>query len=191
MTIGIGVSCCEGEKRPSHIILASDSLGSFGDAFSTTADHKLMADVDYQVYAAGADDLEHSADALQKIIRAIAALKERTFGNLQEAVAYGTWDHRSARFKYDVLPKFGIAPTDHWRTDAKKAGILDKLDKTFQKFQTHCRLIVSTFDKKGCGAQFLVSPEDGGWRTLWVLVLQRVRVLILPGLRVSRYYHIP
>jgi hypothetical protein len=151
----------------------------------------LMADVDYQVYAAGADDLEHSADALQKIIRAIAALKERTFGNLQEAVAYGTWDHRSARFKYDVLPKFGIAPTDHWRTDAKKAGILDKLDKTFQKFQTHCRLIVSTFDKKGCGAQFLVSPEDGGWRTLWVLVLQRVRVLILPGLRVSRYYHIP
>jgi hypothetical protein len=159
MTIGIGAICCEGDKRPSHIILASDSLGSYGDSFSTTAHHKLMADVKCQVYASGADNLEHSADALQKIIRAITALKERTFGTLQDAVAYGAWDHRSARFKYDILPKFNIAPTDHWRTDAKKAGILETLDKKFQKFQTRCCLIVSTFDDRGCGAQFLVSSD--------------------------------
>jgi hypothetical protein len=160
MTIGIGVVCCESpDKRPSHIILASDSLGSFGDSFSTTAHHKMMADFDVQVYAVGADDMEHSADLMQKIILAVSKLKERTFGTINEAIAYAAWDHRSARFKYDVLPEYGIAPTSHWKKDAREAGILDKLNKVFKKFRTHCCLIVSTFDSRGLGAQFLVNPD--------------------------------
>jgi hypothetical protein len=35
ITIGIGVLGSEGKHSPERIILASDSLGSFGDAYST------------------------------------------------------------------------------------------------------------------------------------------------------------
>lgn len=42
MTIGVGVICSESKKKPDRIILASDSLGSFGDAYSMASHCKLI-----------------------------------------------------------------------------------------------------------------------------------------------------
>jgi len=169
MTIGIGVICSESKHHPDHLILASDALGSFGDAYSTMGHHKLFLHPESKVYAVGADDLEHCGDVVQKIVNGVAGLSQRTFGLIHDVIARAVWAHRSARFKYDVLPEFDIEPSDHWRKDAEKKGLLNKLDKRWQRFETNCLLIVSTFDENGIAAQFLVEPNG------------KVQSVMLPG----------
>jgi len=169
MTIGIGVICSEGKQKPDRIILASDSLGSFGDDYSTSAHRKLMWHEETKLYATGADDLEHCGDVFKKIIRDVSKLPNRSYPLIHDAIAHAAWDHRSARFKYDVLPEFQIEPSNHWKAEAKEAGVMKKIERRWKKFTTNVLMIVSTFDENGEAIQFLVMPDGA------------VQSFILPG----------
>jgi hypothetical protein len=157
MTVGIGVLCSEGKERPDHLILTCDSLGSFGDENSTASLHKLFSRQDANIYAVAAHDIGKAAELVTKIGNAVKARSNGTYGQTYDAICFAVHDYKSARFRYEVVTQFGLAPIVGWMEEAKKIGVLDKLlKKLWPKFSIECQLIVGTFAEDGSSRLFLV-----------------------------------
>jgi hypothetical protein len=146
MTVGIGVLCSEGKERPDHVILACDTLGSFGDVNSTLSLHKLFSRRDARIYAVAARDMGKAAELVTKIANTVKKESDGTYGRTYDVICLAVHDYKSARFRYEVVTQHGLKPVKGWMEKAKEVGVLDELLKTqWPKFSMECELIVGTF----------------------------------------------
>lgn len=170
MTVGIGALCSEGKERPDHFVLACDSLGSFGDVNSTASLYKLFSRPDAGIHAVASHDIDKAAELVTKIAKRVIATSAETYGTIFDAICWAVHDYKSARFRYQVVTQYGLAPAKGWMEEAKSIGVLDKLiKKEWPKFSIECDLIIGTF------------AEDGSSRLFWVQDIGLVHPVNLPG----------
>jgi hypothetical protein len=170
MTIGIGVLACEGREKPDHLILCCDALGSFDDTSSTASLHKLFTEREANLYAVAAHDIGKAAELLRKIVNTVMERGGETYGKIYDSICIATHAYKNARFRYEVLPLYDIAPEQGWKKEAKKLGFLDPLlQDVWPKFSIECQLIIGTF------------AEDGSSHLFWVQQNGFVHPITLPG----------
>jgi hypothetical protein len=158
----IGIVCSEGKERPDHIVLCSDSLGSYGDVTSTVALDKLLTRHDARIYAATSHDIGKAAELMTKIANTVKEHGEGVYGKIYDSICFAVHEYKSARFRYEVLPLYDIAPAMGWKKEAKELGMLDALlTEVWPKFSIECQLIVGTFAEDGSARMFHV--KDNGF----------------------------
>jgi hypothetical protein len=162
MTIGIGALCSEGKEKPDHIVLCCDALGSYGDVTSTDSLHKLFTRKDAGVWAVAAHDIGKAAELMTKIADAVKRDSDGTYGKTYDAICVAVDAHKSARFRYEVVPRYGLSPTKGWMEEAKKLDMLDSLlDEEWPNFSIECQLIIGMFAEDGSSRLFHV--KDNGY----------------------------
>jgi hypothetical protein len=160
MTIGIGVLCSEGKERPDHLILCCDALGSYGDVTSTVSLHKLFIREDARLWAVAAHDIGKAAELMTKIADAVKKDGDGTYGKIYDAICISVAAYKSARFRYEVIPQYGLAPVKGWMKEAKKLGMLDSLlTEVWPDFSIECQLIIGIFAEDGSSRLFHVKSD--------------------------------
>jgi len=161
MTIGIGVLASEGKKVPDRLVLCSDTLGSFGDVCSTLSLRKRFIHPKANVFAVGSHDLTKAGELVAKVAKAVEAQVEaqgfRDYGKIFDAVCISVSEYKSARFRYEVVSQYAIAPEKGWMDEAKRLGLLDRLlKKEWPAHSIGCQVIIGTFAEHGSAHLFLV-----------------------------------
>jgi hypothetical protein len=166
MTIGIGVLASEGKKMPDRLVLCADTLGSIGDVCSAMSLHKIFAYPSANIFAVAASDLTKAGELMTKIATAVEADGSQKYGKIVDAICIAVSRHKSARFRYDIVPKYGLAPEEGWMKEAKKLGLFEKLiNEEWPKYSIDCRLIVGTFAERGSASLFYIN-SDGSMHPL-------------------------
>ena len=161
MTIGIGVLGSE-KKKPDHIILISDTMGSYEDTFSTSELHKGFVMSDCGLYAVAADSIDRAAEIIATINEMVCRLpKDRSYGEVIKTVIDAVHGYKADRFGAECGSNF-IFKRDEWfkvMDPAFRSHILE----TWANFDLGFELIIGGFSQKGdyCGQAFLlyVSPH--------------------------------
>lgn len=160
MTIGIGVLASEGKKTPDRLVLCADTLGSFGDACSTMSLHKIFAYPSANIFAVGSGDLTKASELMTKVAVGVEADGKQQYGNIYDAISIAVSRHKSARFRHEIIPQYGLIPEKGWEDEAKKLGLLDKLLKEeWSKYLIGCRVIIGTFAEHGSAHLFFVHDK--------------------------------
>ena len=109
MTVGIAALCgSKGPKAPNTIVMASDTLGSYGDLNSTTALQKLFVNQDLPLFAVAANDISKAASLLTKIGNSIAMhAPQLQYGLILRVISAAVTDYKKARFQLEVGSNFG------------------------------------------------------------------------------------
>lgn len=160
MTIGIGALCgSNGPKRPDTIIMASDTLGSYGDVNSTVALHKLFVFTPPILFAVTANDVSKAASLLTKIGTYVGDLPDRSYGWITKAIAGAVTSYRTARFQDERLGDFSLDATGDWKAEAQKLGILKAVLRSYRKTSLDCELLVGSLDRDGVAALFYIGSD--------------------------------
>lgn len=159
MTIGIGVIATDeaskfGAVKPNHIILFSDTLGSFGDVFSHPRLHKMQIFPENGVYTTAANEIDRAAEFAPMVNRNIAGvpMQRRTYGDIQRMIDASVFLYRKERFQLEVLPEFRLPPEAF---DPRLPGnqLPDRTDRQLQKrwieFDMGFALLIAAFDCAG------------------------------------------
>jgi hypothetical protein len=146
MTIGIGCIATELET-PDCFILASDELGSFGDAFSTRRHAKMTFQPEHNLVAVCAESVENASELLGAIAMEWNELPARTFGGLQQGIQNAVTLYKHHRFFLEVLPRYGIvAKSGDWAEIVRRIGIDQQLHEEWNAQTLGCDVVVGTFD---------------------------------------------
>jgi hypothetical protein len=161
MTIGIGVLASEGKKVPDRLVLCADTLGSFGDVHSTLSLHKIFVYPKAKVFAVGSHDLTKAGELVAKIAKAVEVQAQtqgfRDYGKIFDAVCISVSEYKSARFRYEIVSQYAIAPEKGWMAEAKRLGLLDRLlKKEWPAHSIDCQVIIGTFAEHESAQLFLV-----------------------------------
>jgi 20S proteasome alpha/beta subunit len=161
MTIGIGVLGSE-KKKPDHIVLISDTMGSYEDTFSTSELHKGFVLSRCGLYAVAADSVDRAAEVIATIDEMASRLpKDRSYGEVLKSVVDSVHGYKADRFGSECGGNF-IFNRDEWfqvMDPDFRAHILE----TWVNFDIGFELIIGGFSRKGdyYGQAFLlyVSPQ--------------------------------
>jgi len=155
MTIGIGVLATSETGRssgviPDHIVLVSDTMGSFGDEYSHPRLHKRFDLPDNKAYVVAAGSIDRASELVPIIDRRLALVPpgERSYGDILNAVAMACFTYKMDRFIREVHPRHGIPPTLYDPLKASKEAI-DLLEPEWAKFEIETDLIVGAFSHSG------------------------------------------
>ncbi len=160
MTIGIGALCSEGKEKPDHLILCCDAMGSYDDVTSTGSLHKLFMREDARVWAVAAHDIGKAAELMTKIADAVKRDGDGKYGKIYDAICIAVAAYKSARFRYEIIPQYGLAPAKGWMKEAKKLGMLDTLlTEVWPEFSIECQLIIGFFAEDGSSRLFHVKSN--------------------------------
>src|SRR5271166_1998928 len=158
MTIGIGVLATSETGRssgviPDHIVLVSDTMGSFGDEYSHPRLHKRFDLPDNKAYVVAAGSIDRASELVPIIDRRLALVPpgERSYGDILNAVAMACFTYKMDRFIREVHPRHGIPPTLYDPLKASKEAI-DLLEPEWAKFEIETDLIVGAFSHTGFSA---------------------------------------
>jgi hypothetical protein len=155
MTIGIGVlaTSTEGRSRkilPDHLVLVSDTMGSFGDEYSHSRLHKRFDLPANKAYIVAAGSIDKASELVPMIDTQLSAIpfKQRTYGNIMEACAMSAFKYKMERFIREILPKHGIPPQTYDPLTASK-DILEILEPEWEQFEIGTDLLVGAFSHTG------------------------------------------
>ena len=145
MTIGIGVLASD-KAKPDHIILVSDTMGSYESAYSTSELHKGWHYPDVDLYAVGAGSIDQAATFIDTLHRGMKQLPEdRSFGDIIRMAVACIHGYKLDRFSMDLGPNL-MFTHDQWfqvMDPAFRAQIL----QAWVDFDLGFNLIVGSFAK--------------------------------------------
>lgn len=166
MTIGIGVlaSSEAGRSRgviPDHLILVSDTMGSFGDEYSHPRLHKRFDLPENKAYILAANCIDRASELVPIIDRHLVTVpvEKRTYGDILRAVAMACFEYKMDRFIREVHPRHGIPPTVYDPLTASKEAIA-LLEPEWTKFDIETDLLVGAFSRSGQAHLIFVSSQD-------------------------------
>jgi hypothetical protein len=115
MTIGVGVLATDSgfnNVRPNHVVLLSDTLGSFDDVFSHPRLHKMIIYPENGVFTTSANEIDKAAEFVPMMNQNIAGvpMMRRTYGDILQMINASVFLYRKQRFELEVLPKFRLPP---------------------------------------------------------------------------------
>lgn len=160
MTIGIG-AVCSINKHADCLILASDRLGSYGADFSSKSHGKMFCLNEDRIFAVCADRVQNAGELIPMIREEWSKVPDRNLQIMSGKLVEVTMRYKTLRFCLDVLPNYGIAPSEDWRVVAGKMGILPKILREWRKCSTHCDLIIGTFDERDQAHMYFVDSGGG------------------------------
>ncbi len=176
MTVGIGVLATSSEGRaknicPDHIVLFSDTMGSFGNEFSHPRLHKRFDLPKEGFYAIAANQVDRAAELMPVISEFLSKTprNERNYGAIFNAVNSACFAYKRMKFVQSVLPKHRIEPDliDPFRAASDAALIPGKqavskvLEEEWKEFDIGCDLLIAAFDCRGQAMLLTVSGADG------------------------------
>lgn len=167
MTIGIGVlaSGDEGRRRgviPDHLILISDTMGSFGDAYSHPRLHKRFDLPEHKAYIVAADRIDKAAELVPIIEQELSGvpMERRNYGDILRAICMACFKYKVQRFTLQVLPKHRLPPE---MIDPMKVPqeLRDTLAQEWESLSIEADLIVGAFDFNGQAHLIVVDGAKG------------------------------
>lgn len=127
MTVGIGVlaSSLEGRQkgiRPDHVILISDTMGSFGDEYSHPRVHKRFDLPKNKAYVLAANRIDVAAELVSIIDSQLSEcpIKQRTYASIAQAINMAFFMFKGMKFTESVFPRFRLKPDIFDRTQLTK-----------------------------------------------------------------------
>jgi hypothetical protein len=167
MTIGVGVLATDetpafGGIKPNHVVLLSDTLGSFGDIFSHPRLHKMIIYPENGVYTTSANEIDKAAEFVPMMNQNIAGvpMERRTYGDILRMMTASVFLYRKQRFELEVLPEFRLPPEAF---DPRLPGNQlpeqkeRKIQNRWLEFDMGFDLLVAAFDFAGQAHLFHVS----------------------------------
>ena len=167
MTIGIGVlaSGDEGRRKgviPDHLILVSDTMGSFGDEYSHPRLHKRFDLPEQKTYIVAADSIDRAAElvGIIEIELSVVPIEQRNYGGILRAVCTACFKYKIQRFTLQVLPKHRLPPE---MVDPSKVPqeLRDTLAIEWEELSINADLIVGAFDFNGQAHLIVVDGSKG------------------------------
>ncbi len=113
MTIGIGVLASE-DKKPDHIVLVSDTMGSYEDAYSTSELHKGYHFQDVDLYAVAAGSIDRASEFMAALHEGFKVLPaDRTYGDVVRMAIHCFHGYKLSRFSMEIGPRL-MFTYDQW-----------------------------------------------------------------------------
>jgi hypothetical protein len=168
MTIGIGVLGSASEKvKPDHLILLSDTKGSFGDDFSMNHLHKLFVDPDLGLYTIAAGKMDRAAELFKTLANFYGDKNHlEGYGKLFTSVHAASDCYKRVRFKYDVLPQFAHHPQSI-KDDFNDSDLTPVLLEAWRDFDFGCQMIVGGFDVVGTAMLFTIEGNGQVYNSMF------------------------
>jgi hypothetical protein len=148
MTIGIGVLGTGDQFKPDTVVLVADTLGSFGDEYSTPGLRKMYVEPNDRFFAVAADRIDKASELVPMIQNNLRALRYRDHGPIYDALHHAVRDYYNQRATYEVLPKFMLSFED-WKSGQLDPELRASVITEWQQFYFGCQLIVGAFADSG------------------------------------------
>jgi hypothetical protein len=159
MTIGIGVLASENVK-PDSLIMISDTMGSFEDAYSTSELHKLHAIPSEEIYSVSSDLIDRAGEQINMLMNVFSRdyPSPRTYPDILRALVKTASMYKDLRFQTDALPRFRMGLDDWFKVQDPEFRKLLLIE--YQNFYVGCQTLVGTFGENGQAYLFNL-PGDG------------------------------
>ncbi len=141
--------------KPDTVILAADTLGSFGDTHSTPELHKLFVFPEDRFFAVAADNIDGASELVPMMQRNLRALPRREHGGIYDALHHAVRNYYNQRATYEVLPKFMLTYED-WASGKLDPTLRANVIEEWQHFYFGTQLIVGTFSDTGQALLYFV-----------------------------------
>jgi hypothetical protein len=113
MTIGIGVLGAE-NRKPDHVVLVSDTMGSYEDAYSTSELHKGYHFPDVDLYAVAAGSIDRASEFMAALHEGFKRLSaDRTYGDAVRMAIQCFHGYKLSRFSMEIGPRL-MFTYDQW-----------------------------------------------------------------------------
>jgi hypothetical protein len=168
MTIGIGVLGSAGDTvRPDHLVLLSDTKGSFGDGFSMNHLHKMFIDPALGLYTIAAGKMDRAAELFKTLASFYSDENHlKGYGKLFTSVHAASDCYKRVRFKYDVLPRFAHHPQS-LRDDFNDSNLTPELLAEWREFDFGCQMIAGGFDPIGTAMLFTIEGNGQVYNSMF------------------------
>lgn len=167
MTIGIGALATEPEARAKnlisdYVVLAADTMGSFGDSYSHPRLHKIFIYPENKFYATAAGRIDKAAELVVCIDKALKNVppNARDYGNILYAITLATYIYKRERFRLEVFPDKQIPPEQIDVRSIINPTLHMELQEQWQTIDLECDLLVGAFDKVGRAYLFIITGDN-------------------------------
>ena len=167
MTVGVGVLATsrEGRERgllPDHIILVSDTMGSYGNEFAHPRLHKRFDLPEHKTFILAADQVDRAAELVPMIEARLSQFPpdSRTYGETKQAICEACFFYKMELFKQSVLPRLRVPPEAFDPREAT-SEFQAVIQQEWELFGIGCDLLIGTFDHKGQAALTVVNGAEG------------------------------
>ena len=155
MTIGIGALATGVKYKPDTLVLSSDTLGSYGDAYSTSELHKMYVLPKERLYIVACDEIDRASELVAMIQKNVEMLRHRNHGPIYDALHRAVYSYYNQRATYEVFPKFMLTP-EQFRTERIEDALRDQIISEWMSFYFGCQLIVGTFADSGQALLYMI-----------------------------------
>jgi hypothetical protein len=159
MTIGIGVLATGDRFKPDTVILVADTLGSYGDMYSTPGLRKMFVEADDNFFAVAADQIERASELVPMIRARLRELPRRDHGPIYDSLHHAVRDYYNQRATYEVLPKFMLTLED-WKSKKLDPDLRNTITREWHSFYFGSQLIIGTFADSGQALLYLVKGSS-------------------------------
>ncbi len=168
MTIGIAALATEKEdwakhKRwPTHILMISDTMGSFGDSDSHPRLHKMHHYPDIGLYMTAANRIDRASELASMIENCLRHLPipDRDYTDCLQCVTACVYAYKKSVFELEILPRYGVPPRNFDLATAVKSPAYEgPLLEEWQKFDFQADLLIGVFEKHGLPYLFGVTGD--------------------------------
>jgi hypothetical protein len=180
MTIGIGALATGTKFKPDTIVLSSDTLGSYGDAYSTAKLHKMYVMPKDRLYVVACDEIERASELVPMMQQNIQKLQYRNHGPIYDALHRAVHTYYNQRATYEVLPKFMLTP-EQFRTERIEDALRDRIIAEWMSFYSGCQLIVGTFADSGQALLYTIDGRANRQDDKSPPTVELVRSVSIPG----------
>ena len=180
MTICIGALASGGLFKPDTIVMACDTMGSFGDGYSSPGLYKMFTFADERLYICASDNVDKAAELCSIIRDNVRRLPHREHGAIQAVLQAAVWDYHRQRSLYEVLPKYLLTPQE-WAQTSLDRDLRETVALAVMSYYFGCQLIIGTFADSGQALLYRVDgvglSEPGNWDS----IVEFVRSCNFPG----------
>ena len=147
---------------PDHLILVSDTMGSYGDQFAHARLHKRFDLPDNRAFILAADQIDRAAELVSMIESRLSQfpVTSRTYGQTKQAICEACYFYKAELFKQTVLPRLRLPP-EVFDPRVTPLEVRADLQEEWEKFGIGCDLLVGTFDHRGLAALTVVDGAEG------------------------------
>ena len=146
---------------PDHIVLVSDTMGSFGDEYSHPRLHKRFDLPDNKAYIVAANSVDRAAELVPVIEQELSCVPtdRRNYGDILSAVSRACFRYKVQRFN-KILPQHRLPPEmiDPSRVPQE---LRETLAQEWESLSMEADLIVGAFDFNGQAHLIVVDGTKG------------------------------